>query len=430
MRDVFRANSYLNFLLEVEATLAEAQADIGIVPKDAAVQIRNGIPLVKRKRVEEIESEINHDVMAVVKGLEEQVGEAGKWIHFGATSYDIVDTARALQHKKAINLIEEALSNLIASIGKLAEEHKDTVMLGRTHGQWATPITFGLKMAVFASELARHMERLIQLKPRILTGKFLGAVGSGAAMHPNTLKVQSAVCEKLDLNEPLATTQILGRDRIAEVIAWGANLATSIEKFTLEVRNLQRSDIGEVAEAFNIEKQVGSSTMAQKKNPITSENVGGLARIVRSVLYSSYENNLQWHERDLANSSNERIILPQFYILLEFITKKTENVFSNLYVNKKKMKENLDGAGGLPMAEAFVIALGRTDLGRQEAHELVRNITMEAEKKGVTFSHNVSNNEEVKKYLSNEEIDHCLEPNNYVGHSHEIIERVMSSINE
>ena len=385
---------------------------------------------VKRERVEEIESEINHDVMAVVKGLEEQVGEAGKWIHFGATSYDIVDTARALQHKKAINLIEEALSNLIASIGKLAEEHKDTVMLGRTHGQWATPITFGLKMAVFASELARHMERLIQLKPRILTGKFLGAVGSGAAMHPNTLKVQSSVCEKLDLNEPLATTQILGRDRIAEVIAWGANLATSIEKFTLEVRNLQRSDIGEVSEAFNIEKQVGSSTMAQKKNPITSENVGGLARIVRSVLYSSYENNLQWHERDLANSSNERIILPQFYILLEFITKKTENVFSNLYVNKKKMKENLDGAGGLPMAEAFVIALGRTELGRQEAHELVRNITMEAEKKGVTFSQNVSNNEEVKKYLSKEEIDHCLEPNNYVGHSHEIIERVMSSINE
>ena len=149
MRDVFRANSYLNFLLEVEATLAEAQAEIGIVPKDAAVQIRNGKPLVKRERVEEIESEINHDVMAVVKGLEEQVGEAGKWIHFGATSYDIVDTARALQHKKAINLIEEALSNLIASIGKLAEEHKDTVMLGRTHGQWATPITFGLKMAVF-----------------------------------------------------------------------------------------------------------------------------------------------------------------------------------------------------------------------------------------------------------------------------------------
>ena len=430
MRDVFRANSYLNFLLEVEATLADAQADVGIVPKEAATQIRSGIPLVKRDRVEEIEAEINHDVMAVVKGLEEKVGDAGKWIHFGATSYDIVDTARALQHKKAITLIEDALSKLITSTANLAEKHKNTVMLGRTHGQWATPITFGLKMAVFAAELVRHMERLNQLKPRIMTGKFLGAVGSGAAMHPNTLRVQTLVCKKLGLNEPLATTQILGRDRIAELIAWGANLATSIEKFTLEVRNLQRSDIGEVAEAFNAEKQVGSSTMAQKKNPITSENVGGLARIVRSVLYSSYENNLQWHERDLANSSNERIILPQFYILLEFIIKKTDNVFSNLFVNEKRMKQNLDGAGGLPMAEAFVIALGKTELGRQDAHELVRNITMDAEKKGVTFSENIAKSPIVNKYLSSEQILQSLEPNNYIGHSHEIIDRVLSSIND
>jgi len=430
MRNVFRANSYLNFLLKVEATLAEAQSEIGIVPKEAATEIRKGLKLVKRERVEEIEAEINHDVMAVVKGLEEQVGEAGKWIHFGATSYDIVDTARALQHKKAISLIEKALKRLINSMAKIAGKHKNTVMLGRTHGQWATPITFGLKMAVFTSELVRHMERLVELKPRILTGKFLGAVGSGAAMHPHTLNVQKLVCEKLELNEPLATTQILGRDRIAEVIAWGANLATSIEKFTIEVRNLQRSDIGEVAEAFNVEKQVGSSTMAQKKNPITSENVGGLARIVRSVLYSAYENNLQWHERDLANSSNERIILPQFYILLEYIILKTENVFSNLYVNKEKMKENLNGAGGLPMAEAFVIALGKTELGRQDAHELIRNITMDAEKKGITFDENIKNNAEVQKYLENEEILYCLEPDNYVGHSQEIIDKVLASINE
>jgi len=430
MRNVFRADSYLNFLLKVEATLAEAQSEIGIVPKRAAIEIKKGLKLVKRKRVEEIETEINHDVMAVVKGLEEQVGDAGKWIHFGATSYDIVDTARALQHKKAITLIEMALKKLIKSLSQLAKKHKDTVMLGRTHGQWATPITFGLKMAVFTSELARHMERLTELKPRLMTGKFLGAVGSGAAMYPHTLKVQKLVCKKLELNEPLATTQILGRDRIAEVIAWGANLATSIEKFTIEVRNLQRSDIGEVAEAFNIKKQVGSSTMAQKKNPITSENVGGLARIVRSVLYSSYENNLQWHERDLANSSNERIILPQFYILLEYIIKKTENVFSNLYVNKEKMKENLDGAGGLPMAEAFVIALGKTEMGRQNAHELIRSITMDAEKKGITFRENIKTNHEVQKYLNNDEIMHCLEPNNYVGHSHEIIDKVLASINE
>jgi adenylosuccinate lyase len=253
-------------------------------------------------------------------------------------------------------------------------------------------------------------------------------VGSGAAMAPNTLEVQSLICKKLGLNEPLATTQILGRDRISEIIAWGSNLATSLEKFTLEVRNLQRSDIGEVAEAFNKEKQVGSSTMAQKKNPITSENIGGLSRIVRSMLYTSYENNLQWHERDLANSSSERIILPQFYILLEYIVIKSENVFSNLYVNKERMTENMSRAGGLPMAEAFVIALGKTYLGRQNAHELVRQISMDAESNRITFNEAISSNSVVKKYLDEELIYQTLQPENYLGHSEEIINRVLDSL--
>ena len=427
MRSVFRANSYLKFLLEVEATLAEVQEEMGIIPKGAGSAIRNGLKDVKRERVEEIEKSINHDIMAVVKALEEKTGDSGKWIHFGATSYDIVDTARALQHSNAIDLIEKALEKLISALSKLAKKHKNTVMLGRTHGQWATPITFGLKIAVFLAEMKRHSERLSEIKPRIITGKFLGAVGSGAAMKPHTLDVQKAVCQKLGLKEPLATTQILGRDRLAEMIAWGSNVATSLEKFTLEVRNLQRSDIGEVAEAFDKAKQVGSSTMAQKKNPITSENVGGLARIVRSMLYSAYENNLQWHERDLANSSNERVILPQFYILLEYILIKTENVFANLFVNEKRMKENLESAGGLPMAEFFVIELGKTELGRQASHELVRTITMEAESKGVTFADSVREDKIVKEKLGNEKIEFCLNPENYVGHSEEIIDRVLDA---
>ena len=428
MRDVFRADSYLEFLMEVEAALAEVQETIGLIPKNSSKDIRNAISKVTRKRVEEIESEINHDIMAVVKALEEKSGESGKWIHFGATSYDIVDTARSLQHKKALVLIENAINQLIKSLASLAENHKDTVMLGRTHGQWATPITFGLKIAVFLSELNRHKERLNELKPRIVTGKFLGAVGSGAAMAPHTLDVQNKICKKLGLNEPLATTQILGRDRIAELIAWGSNLATSLEKMTLEVRNLQRSDIGEVSEAFNKEKQVGSSTMAQKKNPITSENVGGLARVVRSMLYVSYENNLQWHERDLANSSSERIILPQFYILLEYILIKSNDVFSNLFVDVERMRKNLDSAGGLPMAEAFVISLGKTDLGRQAAHELVRQVTMEAEKNGTSFSEEISENNKVLEKIGKKEIDKCLNPDNYTGHSSEIIDRVLNSI--
>ena len=428
MRTVFRANSYLQYLLEVEATLAEVQEAKQIIPKGTSKNIREGIKLVKRERVEEIEAEINHDVMAVVKALEEQSGDSGKWIHFGATSYDIVDTARALQHKGALELLEKAINRLIKSMAKLAKSHKKTVMLGRTHGQWATPITFGLKISVFIAELIRHRDRLEEIKPRILTGKFLGAVGSGAAMAPNTLEVQSIICKKLGLNEPLATTQILGRDRIAEVIAWGSNLATSLEKFTLEVRNLQRSDIGEVAEAFNKEKQVGSSTMAQKKNPIASENIGGLSRIIRSMLYTSYENNLQWHERDLANSSSERIILPQFYILLEYIIIKSNNVFSNLYVNKERMAENMSRAGGLPMAEAFVIVLGKTDLGRQEAHELVRQISMNAESNKMTFNEAISSNSIVKEYLAKDLIQKTLQPENYIGHSEEIIDKVLDSL--
>ena len=291
-----------------------------------------------------------------------------------------------------------------------------------------TPITFGLKIAVFLSELNRHKGRLNEIKPRIVTGKFLGAVGSGAAMAPHTLEVQTEVCNRLGLNEPLATTQILGRDRIAELVAWGSNLATSLEKFTLEVRNLQRSDIGEGAEAFNKKKQVGSSTMAQKKNPIASENIGGLSRVVRSMIYTTYENYLQWHERDLANSSSERIILPQFYIQLEYILIKTENVFSNLFVNVERMKENLDAAGGLPMAEAFVISLSKTDLGRQAAHELIRQITMDAEEAGEKFSDAVSENEIVREKIGEKIIAKCLEPKNYVGHSSEIVDRVLNSV--
>ena len=428
MRNIFRADSYLGFLLDVEATLAEVQETKAIIPKNTSKNIRNATSLVKRERVEEIESEINHDIMAVVKALEEKSGDSGKWIHFGATSYDIVDTARSIQHKNALVLIEKAIDNLITSLSKLAKKHRKTVMLGRTHGQWATPITFGLKVAVFLSELTRHKERLKEIKPRIVTGKFLGAVGSGAAMAPHTLEVQTDVCNRLGLNEPLATTQILGRDRIAELIAWGSNLATSLEKFTLEVRNLQRSDIGEVAEAFNRKKQVGSSTMAQKKNPITSENIGGLSRIVRSMIYTSYENNLQWHERDLANSSSERIILPQFYILLEYILIKTENVFSNLFVNIERMRKNLDAAGGLPLAEAFVISLSKTNLGRQAAHELIRQITMDAEEAGEQFSEAISKNKIVKDKLGEKMIAKCLEPKNYIGHSSEIVDRVLNSV--
>ena len=366
--------------------------------------------------------------MAVVKALAEQVGEAGKSIHFGATSYDIVDTARALQHKEALTIVESNIEKLIDVLKTLAKKYSDVVMLGRTHGQWATPVTFGLKMIVFATEMNRHLERLQELKPRIVVGKFLGAVGTGAAMAPHTLEVQKKVMEKLKLGEPLATTQILGRDRLAELINWGANLATSLEKFTIEVRNLQRSDIGEASEAFDAEKQVGSSTMAQKKNPVTSENIAGLSRMITSLSGPALENNLQWNERDLANSSSERLILPQFYVMLEDAIAKTSNVFENIYVNEERMRRNLEETGGLPLGEAVMIALSKKGMGRQEAHEFVRTITMEAEKNSERFDNAIKNNEEVRNLMSEEEIEAVLEPSNYIGHSVEIIEKCLKEM--
>jgi adenylosuccinate lyase len=233
---------------------------------------------------------------------------------------------------------------------------------------------------------------------------------------------------RLSLNAPLATTQILGRDRLAELVQWGGNLATSIEKFTLEIRNLQRSDIGEAAEAFDAAKQVGSSTMAQKQNPITCENLGGLARMVRSFAAPALENNLQWHERDLANSSSERILLPHFYILIDEMLCKAVEVFHNVQPNQERIAANLATAGGLPMAEAVLLALTRAGMDRQAAHELVRQVSMQAATGEASFRDLLLAKGKIAKLMTAAEIDAALDPANYVGHAGEIVDRVLASL--
>jgi adenylosuccinate lyase len=428
MRAIFGADAYLQALLEVEATLAEEQEALELIPKGHGTAIRKAIPKVKRDRVEAIEAEIRHDIMAVAKALAEQAGDAGGSVHFGATSYDIVDTARALQHRDALALVADGLERLITALAGQAREHRDLVMLGRTHGQWATPVTFGLKMAVFTAEAARQRERLGELRPRLETGKLLGATGSGAALHPHTLELQARVMARLSLNTPLATTQILGRDRLAELVQWGGNLATSIEKFTLEIRNLQRSDIGEAAEAFDAAKQVGSSTMAQKQNPITSENLGGLARMVRSFAAPALENNLQWHERDLANSSSERMLLPHFYILIDEMLCKAAGVFRNVQPNPERIAANLTAAGGLPMAEAVLLALARAGMSRQAAHELVRQVSMQAAAGEGSFRKLLLAEPEIAKLMTADAVDAALDPARYVGHAGEIVDCVLASL--
>jgi adenylosuccinate lyase len=425
MKAIFSDENKLSCLLAVEAALARAHAELGTIPKDAAKVISEKAidGSVTRTRVQEIEDEIKHDIMAVVKALSEQCGpEAGRYVHLGATSNDIIDTATALQIKEAVDMIITDTKELIMTMADLAEEHRDTVQVGRTHGQWAVPTTFGLKMAVYALEMRRHLDRLREVERRVCVGKMMGAVGTGAAFGKEALRIQDLVMKDLGLEAPVATTQILQRDRYAELIFVLANTASSLEKFSTEVRNLQRREIGEVSEYFDPEKQVGSSTMSHKRNPIVSENICGLSRIIRGFVVPAFENIPTWHERDLTNSSAERFTIPHAFVLTDHILRSMVKVFEGLVVDKGRMLENLEMAKGEIMAEPIMMALVEKGLGRQEAHELVRQLSLKAVESGHELGEVLKGDKVATKYLTNEEIDGAMDPTNYVGAAGEIVD--------
>jgi adenylosuccinate lyase len=426
MKALFSEEERLRQMLWVEAALARAHAVVGNIPEDAAKAIskaaRGGKVTVAQ--VSAIEARISHDVMAMVTALSEASGDAGRYVHLGATSNDITDTATALQIREALELIEDSLKRLRDTLLDLAEAHRDTVMLGRTHGQAAVPITFGLKMAVYALEVNRHISRLFQGRARICVGKMSGAVGTGAALGPKALEIQERVMEDLGLGVEEAASQIVGRDRYVELVALLANIAASCEKFATEVRLLQRTEVGEAAEAFDAERQVGSSTMAHKRNPITSENICGLSRIARSLLVPAMENVPTWHERDLTNSSAERFIIPHAIILTDDVLVKTAEVFRNLQVYPERMAENLAATRGLVMAEAVMIALVERGVPRPDAHELVRRRSMEAEAKRAALRDVLMDDDVVVEKLG-DQLDAILDPASYTGVSGEIIDRVL-----
>jgi len=431
MKDIFGEKQRLQYLLDVEAALAKAHAVIGTIPTDAAEEIakKATVSIVKVERVKEIEQETKHDIMAVTKALAEVCGkDAGKYIHLGATSYDIVDTANALQFMKATECMSQSLKNLRSALIKLIKKYKNTVMLGRTHGQHTIPITFGLKMAGYAMEVDRHLERIHEMKSRIYIGKLSGAVGTGAALGSHALELQQEMMKHLKLGFEDVATQIVCRDRYNELLCCLANIATSLEKFSTEIRNLQRDEIGEVAEAFDMKKQVGSSTMPHKRNPITSEQVSGLARLVRGFLMPTFENAVQWHERDLCNSSNERFIIPHAFILTDWIIYKMTNVFENLMVFPYKMKENMNISKGLPMAESLMTALIEKGMGRGDAHELMRKTALQAVQENKTLKEMFLSDKHNLELLSKEEVDQALNPENYLGVSDQLIERVLKKL--
>ncbi len=426
MKAIFSEEGKLERLLAVEASLARGHAYVGNIPAEAAAEISRKAAggKVTPERVHEIEAEIRHDLMAVVKALTELCdGEAGKYVHLGATSYDIIDSANALMFRDGLTIIEEGLDDLETALARLAREHRETVMMGRTHGQAAVPMTFGLKMAVFLLEVHRHIERLGEMRHRVVVGKMAGAVGSSAGLGPKAFEITKFVARDLGIGMEDGPTQIVQRDRYNELFAWMANVATSLEKFATEIRNLQRSEINEAAEGFDVAKQVGSSTMAQKRNPVKSEKISGLARVVRSTLTPAYENAVQWHERDLANSSAERFLIPHAFVLLDEIITDATDVFTNLVVNTDRMRENLAAHPHI-MAESIMLRLAEKGVGRQEAHEIIRSASMT----GKDFEESLLAQPEVAARMKPEEITAALDPANYTGMSVATVDRALKTV--
>jgi adenylosuccinate lyase len=430
VREIFSEITKLSLLLKVESALAKAHAEVGNIPGSAAREIEKKANLdwVKLKRVKQIESEIKHDIGAVVQALTEVCeGEAKRWVHFGATSYDLVDSANALQLVKAEEFISSNLLALNKLILKLAVQYKSTPMIGRTHGQHAIPITFGLKLACYASEISRQLGRLEASKEEIRVGKMLGAVGTGAALGEHALEIQARVMKELGLKAEVGATQIVGRDRYVQFLSTCGNLATTLEKIAQEIRNLQRTEIGEVAEGFG-EKQVGSSAMPHKRNPIKCEQICGLARVIRSNLLPAWENALQWHERDLCNSSAERFILAHTCILLDWIIYQLRKVFEGIQVYPERMKENLGKSLGLPLAEAVMTKLVNKGVGRQDAYALVQQQSMKALAQRKDLSKVLKESKAVRKHLTPKEIDEAMEPRNYLGKSEEIVDQIVKKL--
>ncbi|MCD2249247.1 adenylosuccinate lyase [Listeria marthii] len=405
--------------LEVEILACEAWAELGDIPKEDVAKIRANAKF-DVDRIHEIELETRHDVVAFTRSVSESLGAERKWVHYGLTSTDVVDTANSYLLKQANEILRKDLENFIAIIGEKAKEHKYTVTMGRTHGVHAEPTTFGLKLALWYEEMKRNLERFNFAADGVEFGKISGAVGTYANIDPF---VESYVCEKLGTTPAPISTQTLQRDRHAEYLATLALIATSVEKFAVEVRALQKSEVREVEEFF-AKGQKGSSAMPHKRNPIGSENVTGLARVIRGHMVTAYENVPLWHERDISHSSAERIILPDSTILLDYILNRFGNIVKNLTVFPENMKRNMDRTLGLIYSQRVLLALIDKGLAREAAYDVVQPRAMEAWENQVPFRELVEQDETITENLSAEEIADCFDYNYHLKNVDLIFDRL------
>ncbi|QST00363.1 adenylosuccinate lyase [Pontibacillus sp. ALD_SL1] len=405
--------------LEVEILACEAWSELGYIPSEDVRKLREHASF-DTNRILEIEQETRHDVVAFTRAVSETLGEERKWVHYGLTSTDVVDTALSYLLKQANDIIRHDLQTFIDILADKAKEHKYSVMMGRTHGVHAEPTTFGLKLALWYEEMKRNLERFEMAAHNIEFGKLSGAVGTYANIDPF---VEEYVCKKLGLTPAPVSTQTLQRDRHAHYLSTLSLVATSIEKFAVEVRGLQKSETREVEEFF-AKGQKGSSAMPHKRNPIGSENMTGLARVVRGHMLTAYENVPLWHERDISHSSAERIILPDSTIALNYMLNRFSKIVKNLTVYEDNMKKNMDKTYGLIFSQRVLLSLIDTGMSREEAYDLVQPKAMDAWERGVQFRQLVEGDEQITSALSEEKLDECFDATYHLKNVDHVFERI------
>ena len=429
MRRVFDEESKLQKWLDVEAAVAGAQARVGDIPKEAAEDIANNAKTatVTLARTKEIEKDTHHDLMSMVMALSESCkGEGRKYVHYGLTSMDVEDTATALQFKEAFSILEKKLDELEGLVSAMVRRHRNQLMVGRTHGRHAGVITFGLKLAVWLSEIKRQRKRMRQVRERALVGKVLGIVGTGAGLGKNALKIQEAALESLGLRPAGLVTQVIQRDIHAEVVSFLALLGSSLDKFATEIRNLQRSEISEALEPFERKRQVGSSALPSKRNPELSERISSLAKLLRGLTIPALENVPLWHERDLSNSANERFLFPMSFILADEMLRLETRVLTGLEVMPRSMQRNLELSQGALLAERIVNKLVEKGVPRQEAHDRVRKAALKAMDSDVAFGKVLEVDSFVSKRLKPKEIKEALDYSSYLGVASQLINLALS----
>jgi adenylosuccinate lyase len=420
MGDIWSLESKFQTYLEVELAVLKVQCEMGLVPAEAYDKVVSRARF-DVKRIDEIEEQVKHDVIAFLTNVNENVGEWSRYIHMGLTSSDVIDTALALQLKKASRILLADLERLTAAVEVQCKKHKQTIMIGRSHGIHAEPITFGFKMAVWLEELRRHKTRLDQAIEMISVGQMSGPVGTFSNIDPI---VEERACAHLELAAAKASTQIIQRDRHAQYVLTLALIAASLEKFSVEIRHLQRTDVLEAEEPF-VSGQKGSSSMPHKRNPVATENITGLARVIRGNAVAALEDVALWHERDISHSSVERIILPDSTILLDYMLNRFCTVMEGLVVYPENMLANMDVFGGVIFSQSVMLKLIDKGLLREDAYKIVQDNAMAAwNKAGGDFRGNLLSDKRVREHLSEAEVMSCFDPAAYLKNIDYVFKRV------